>query len=152
MTPPAQLVAVADTSVLLGVFNRKDDRHDDAVVALATARILVVSPLVLAELDHLLITRLNEKAARHAVATICALENQGQVRLPGVDRRLLTEAGDLLDRYQGRALGLTDAVNACLAWRLPVPRILSFDQHYSHTIAPRTPSERRLEVVPGHSG
>ncbi|MBH1936035.1 PIN domain-containing protein [Streptomyces sp. AV19] len=152
MTGQTRLAAVADASVLLGVFNRKDDRHDDAVAALGAARILIVSPLVLDELDHLLIHRVGEDAALHAVATIGALASQSRIRLPVIDRSLLGEAHDLLRRYRGHALGLTDAVNACLAWRLDSPCILSFDGHYSHTIAPRTAVERGLEVIPDPYG
>lgn len=44
------LFAVADTSVLLAVYNRKDDHHERAVQALSLVDRLVVSPMVLAEL------------------------------------------------------------------------------------------------------
>jgi predicted nucleic acid-binding protein len=40
--------AVADTSVLLAVYNRKDDDHERAVQTLSLVDRLVVSPLVLA--------------------------------------------------------------------------------------------------------
>ncbi|MEW1653905.1 PIN domain-containing protein [Streptomyces sp. NPDC093707] len=45
-------LAVVDTCVWLAAFNRRDDHHGAAVRALATPRILVVSPLVLGQLDH----------------------------------------------------------------------------------------------------
>ncbi|MEN8651140.1 hypothetical protein ABCR94_10965 [Streptomyces sp. 21So2-11] len=64
---------------------------------------------------------------------------------------LLPEAEDLMSRYFGHALGLADTVNATLAWRLARPAILSFDQHYTNVIVPRTQAETRLEVIPGPS-
>ncbi|WP_327075572.1 hypothetical protein OG196_43360 (plasmid) [Kitasatospora purpeofusca] len=36
-------VAVADTSVLLAAFNRKDDLHTQGAQALSLARVLIVS-------------------------------------------------------------------------------------------------------------
>ncbi|MCT9081141.1 PIN domain-containing protein [Streptomyces fulvoviolaceus] len=62
MTAPVTL-AVADTSVLLAAFNRRDDRHRDGIEAFGMARILVLSPLVLAELDYLLHQQASEKEA-----------------------------------------------------------------------------------------
>lgn len=93
-----------------------------------TARILVLSPLVLAELDCLLHQQASEKEAVEAVSRLRALVGTGYARIPVVD-------------------GLTDAVNACLAWRLQLPTILSFDNHY-RIIAPRRPGERPLDVRP----
>jgi predicted nucleic acid-binding protein len=58
--------AVADTSVLLAAFNRRDDRHRDGIDAFGRARMLVLSPLVLAELDYLLHQQASEKEALEA--------------------------------------------------------------------------------------
>ncbi|MDH6130047.1 PIN domain-containing protein [Kitasatospora sp. GP82] len=148
MTDVKPVLAVADTSVLLAAFNRKDDHHARGVEALNVARILVISPLVMAELDHLLTVRAGEHEAINAVTRLGALAGQGRVQFPHVDRALLAEAEDLMRRHQGQALGLADCVNAALAWRLHRPVLLSFDHHYRSVIAPRRSGEKPLEVHP----
>ncbi|MFH8469613.1 type II toxin-antitoxin system VapC family toxin [Streptomyces sp. NPDC017991] len=146
MTGPVTL-AVADTSVLLAAFNRRDDRHRDGVDALGLARILVLSPLVLAELDYLLHQQASEKEAVEVISRLRALAATGYARIPVVDAQLLGEAEKIQRQYLGQAIGLTDAVNACLAWRLRHPMVLSFDNHY-RVIAPRRSSEPPLDVRP----
>ncbi|WP_431043971.1 type II toxin-antitoxin system VapC family toxin [Streptomyces sp. P1-3] len=146
---PAPAIAVVDTCVLLAAYNRKDDNHAAAVTALNSPRLLVVSPLVLAELDHLLTDRAGERSALEAVIRIGALARTGHIRIAAVDGKLLSEAEGLMSRHFGQSLGLADTINAALAWRLHRPVILTFDHHYSDVLAPRTRSERRLEAVPG---
>ncbi|MFJ6141569.1 type II toxin-antitoxin system VapC family toxin [Kitasatospora sp. NPDC092286] len=147
--PAAPLLAVADTGVLLAAFNARDVLHKAGVEALNVPRILLISPLVLAELDHLLHTRAGERAAVDAVTRIGALAGQGRVQIATVDRPLLAEAEELMRRHLGVRLGLADCVNAALAWRLTRPALLTFDKHYSTVLAPRRPGEKRLEVHPG---
>jgi predicted nucleic acid-binding protein len=61
----------------------------------------------------------------------------------------LNEAERLMRTYADHdAIGLTDAVNALLAWTLPQPVILSLDHHYRNVIAPRTAAEKPLSVLP----
>ncbi|WP_455352674.1 type II toxin-antitoxin system VapC family toxin [Streptomyces sp. SYSU K217416] len=142
-------VAVVDTCVLVAAYNRRDSDHQAAVAALNAPRILVVSPLVLAELDHLLTQRAGERAALDAATRLGALARLGRVQIATVNGGLLGEAEALMTAYLGQALGLTDTVNAALAWRLTRPVILSFDHHYSDVIAPRARTEPRLDVIPG---
>lgn len=66
------LFGVADTSVLLAVHNRKDAHHESSVQALALVDRLVVSPMVLAELDYHLTTKISGKAAADALASMRA--------------------------------------------------------------------------------
>ncbi|MFE4512730.1 hypothetical protein ACFRMQ_00840 [Kitasatospora sp. NPDC056783] len=60
---------------------------------------------------------------------------------------LAADADDwLLRQYQGHALGLADAVNAVLAWRLQRPAILSFDHHYRDVLISK--KKPAIEVFP----
>ncbi|MER0476841.1 PIN domain-containing protein [Streptomyces sp. Edi2] len=149
MTDAPPPIAVVDTCVWLAAYNRKDHHHQAAVTALAAPRILITSPLVLDELDHLLTGRAGEHIAVEAVTRIGALARTGSLQIPAVDGRLLGEAEDLMRAYLGHRLGLTDCVNAALTWRLNRPTILTMDHHYTDVLAPRTRSERRLEALPG---
>ena len=147
--PAAPVFAVADTGVLLAAFNGRDDLHKAGVRALNVPKILIVSPLVLAELDHLLHTRAGERAAVDAVTRLGALAGQGRLQIAAVDRPVLAEAEQLMRRHLGMRLGLEDCVNAVLAWRLTRPALLAFDKHYAAVLAPRRPGEKLLEVHPG---
>ncbi|MGW4646961.1 type II toxin-antitoxin system VapC family toxin [Kitasatospora sp. NPDC004289] len=142
-------LAVTDTGVLLAAFNARDSLHQAGVVTLNLPKTLIISPLVLAELDHLLQSRSGEQAAVDAIARIGALAGQGRVQVALVDRSVLAEAEQLMRRHLGQALGLADCVNAVLAWRLTRPALLTFDKHYSSLLAPRRPGEKPLEVHPG---
>ncbi|MFI5530080.1 type II toxin-antitoxin system VapC family toxin [Kitasatospora sp. NPDC051853] len=149
-TPPAAPgFAVADTGVLLAAFNARDSHHQAGVVTLNLPKALIISPLVLAELDHLLHACLGEQASVDAITRIGALAGQGRVQIATVDRPVLAEAEQLMRRHLGQALGLADCVNAVLAWRLTRPALLTFDKHYSAVLAPRRPGEKPIEVHPG---
>lgn len=65
-----------------------------------------------------------------------------------VDESRVQEAIGLLHTYMGHKLGVTDTVNAVLAWSIRRPAILSFDYHYREVIAPRHHGEKALEVWP----
>ncbi|MFI5533023.1 type II toxin-antitoxin system VapC family toxin [Kitasatospora sp. NPDC051853] len=142
------LLAVADTSVLYAAFDRRDPDHPAANSAMAAARILLISPMVLAELDYLLTTKVSERIAIEATKRINALSRLGIVRVPVITTDLQRQAEELMVRYEGHAIGLTDMTNAALCWQLPTPVILSLDRHYRDVIAPRKPGEKPLEVLP----
>ncbi|MCX5524251.1 PIN domain-containing protein [Streptomyces bobili] len=143
------LFAVADTSVLLAVYNRKDAHHESAVRALSLVERLVVSPLVLTELDYHLTTKISGRAAADALASMRAWASTDRLQLAAVGWPLLSDAERLMRTYADHdAIGMTDAVNALLAWTLPQPVVLSFDQHYRNVIAPRTAAEKSLHVLP----
>ncbi|MEU7642849.1 hypothetical protein AB0C11_43875 [Streptomyces sp. NPDC039016] len=120
MTAPSpHSPAVVDTCVWLAAYNHRDI----SVQPLVTPRILVVSPLGLDWLDHLLTNRAGEHIAIEAVTRIGALARTGALQIAVVDGKLLDEAEDLMRTYKGHRLGLTDCVNAALAWRLRCPAI-----------------------------
>ncbi|MGP4084358.1 type II toxin-antitoxin system VapC family toxin [Streptomyces sp. KR55] len=140
---------MADTSVLLAVYNRKDEHHERAVQSLSLVDRLVVSPMVLAELDYHLATRISGRAAADALASLRAWASTDRLKLATVGWPLLSEAERLMRTYSDHdAIGLTDALNAVLAWSLPQPVLLAIDHHYRNVIAPRTGSEAPLQVIP----
>ncbi|MEU2726498.1 PIN domain-containing protein [Streptomyces griseoviridis] len=144
-----RLFAVADTSVLLAVYNRKDHHHETSVHALSLVDRIVVSPMVLAELDYHLTRKISGRAAADALASMRAWAGTNRLTLASVGWPLLAEAERLMRRYADQdAIGITDAVNAALAWTLPQPVVLALDHHYRDVIAPRTATEQPLQVLP----
>ncbi|WPO71760.1 type II toxin-antitoxin system VapC family toxin [Streptomyces sp. KN37] len=141
--------AVADTSVLLALYNREDDHHERAVQAVSHVNRLVVSPLVLAELDYRLTTKISGTAAADTLTSLRAWASTDRLKLAPMTWPLLSQAEQLMRKYSDQdATGLTDAVNAALAWALPQPVVLALDHHYRDVIAPRTANDQPLHVLP----
>lgn len=92
----------------------------------------VVSPLVLAEIDHMV---LDKVGAAQELAVIDDLTS-GAYELPDVDVDDLRAARGLVDRYRHLRIGITDAVNAVLADRYDTNEILTTDQRHFRAIVP----------------
>jgi len=136
-------VIIADTSGLLALFNEREPRHRDvaAIVATETAP-LVVSPYVVAELDHLVATRIGRVAE---LAVLRELAGPGYA-LAGVDGGLLAAAAAVVERYGDQRIGVTDASIVVLAERLGTGRVLTLD--HRHFTVLRTSKGRAFTVLP----
>ncbi|MFF3843439.1 type II toxin-antitoxin system VapC family toxin [Streptomyces sp. NPDC001930] len=145
-TPPR--LAVADACILIAAFNRRDTDYAQANATLNQVGTIVVTPLVLAEVDHALHKKVGEREAVSTLAHVRTLAEDGALLIPPISPADLKEAVSLLDTYLGSALGITDAVNAVLAWRTCRPAVLSFDYHYREVLVPRRHGEKPLEVWP----
>jgi hypothetical protein len=124
---------VADTSGLLAYFNASEPSHGRVTAAVNDSNDpLVVSPFVLAELDHLL-------ASRHGVeAEVRVLEElaQGSWLLPPFSADDLGRAAELVTRYGDQKIGLTDASLVVLAQRFATRRILTLDRRQFEVVRP----------------
>lgn len=116
---------VVDTSAILAFFDRGSDRHD-AVEALIDAerRPLIVSPLVLAEADHLIRRRFGERAADSALREL----GGGAYDIADFSVADLNAALAVLARYPDRRLGLTDAALVALSDRVGATTIFTLDR------------------------
>lgn len=132
MTVP---VAIADTSALLAVFNRKDDAHTSCVDARAQVGHLVISPLVLAELDYLISHRIGVDAAITALDHILEKVDVRRYEVPNLAPHLHT-ARALMGVYRKMDIGLTDAVNATLAAHFRTDAVFTLDREHFRAIRP----------------
>jgi predicted nucleic acid-binding protein len=126
-------VIVADTSGLLAFFNDREPSHE-AVRAALTARhdVLVVSPYVVAELDHLVSTR-QGMAAELAVLRELA---GGAYDLATMGGDLLARAADVVARYRDQSIGVTDASLVVLASHYRTRTILTLDRRHFDVVRP----------------
>ncbi|MFC4060587.1 type II toxin-antitoxin system VapC family toxin [Planomonospora corallina] len=113
-------VAVAGTSALLALFNRQDTEHAACVKARAQISHLVISPLVLAELDCLVTGRIGQNAALAVLDHIMDRVDVKRYEVPELSPHLRT-ARALMVRHRTMNIGLTDAVNAAVARRRSRP-------------------------------
>lgn len=92
----------------------------------------VVSPLVIAEIDYLVLDKLG---VPRELAVIDDLTS-GAYEVPDLDVDDLRAAGDLVAKYRDLKIGLTDAVSAVLADRFGTDAILTMDQRHFRTLTP----------------
>jgi uncharacterized protein len=134
-------VLVCDTSGLLAALDRADPDHVACVAALAGhPGPLLLSPLVLAELDHLVRARLGPQAARTVADDVAA---------GAYDLARLT-AGDIaacvgVDRaYGDLGIGLADASLVVLAARTATRSLLTLDERHFRAVRPQQGGAFRL--------
>ncbi len=104
----------------------------------------VVSPLVIAEIDYLVLDKLG--VARE-LAVIDDLTS-GAYEVPDLDVDDLRAAGDLVAKYRDLKIGLTDAVNAVLADRFSTNTILTTDQRPFRTLTPLSRQFAAFRLMP----
>ena len=103
----------------------------------------MVSPFVIAELDHLLLTR-HGGLAEHAVLGELA---GGAWELPDFGQRRLKAAATIVQAYADVPIGLTDASLIVLADEYRTDRIATLDrQHFSIL---RLPGGGPVRILPG---
>ena len=123
---------VLDTSVIYALLDAADGRHRQVVTWYSDlTEELVTTPLVLAEADHLAVTRGGPVASRALRADI----REGAYLIdwwPSAAR----EAAQLADRYADLGIGLTDASLVVLAARVGSTDIATFDERHFRAIVP----------------
>lgn len=128
------MTLVGDTSGILATLDRAHPTHKECLDAVRRAEAVVVSPLVLAEVDYMITTRFGYPAALAFLGEI----ERGVYEVADVGRDEILMGKRLLDRYASLPLGLTDALNAVLADVLGTDRILTLDQRRFRAVAPIT--------------
>jgi predicted nucleic acid-binding protein len=127
------LVAIADTNGLYRLLDPNLTGHQEHRKALAATSHLVISPLVLAELDYLIATR---AGARKALAAARFIERNVATRrfeVPPVSAHLsaaIAVAEGYADADGGKGIGLTDAMNVALAAAYRTDALLTTDHHF----------------------
>lgn len=133
------IVVVADTSGLVAALDAKHPEGRRANEVLDRAGMLVVSPVLLSELDHVATRVLGRTAAHQAVDDIRRWARAGRVVLPTITADTLDIAQQVRNRYTDLDLDLADAVNVALAAEFRTDAVLTLDQRDFRTVAPLTP-------------
>jgi uncharacterized protein len=125
-------VIVIDTSAIVAYMNAADDHHDAVSAWLDDADDdLVTTPLVVAEVDHLIATRGGRVAVsawRNDLAAGGYLVEWWQSAVSG--------AVKVAEQYGDTGLGLTDASLVALAQRLETIDIATLDQRHFRAVRP----------------
>lgn len=123
---------VADTSGLLAAFDRREPRHTQAADVLRSEVAVVVSPYVVAELGHLLGTRIGPAAEARAMTELAG----GGYELSCLEGDDLRRAVGVMERYDDLDVGITDASLVVLAERHGTTVILTLDERHFRVLRP----------------
>ena len=124
---------VCDTSGVLAALDRADPDHAAcAEVLLSHDGPLLLSPLVLAELDHLVRARLGVQPARVLADDVAARAYE----LAALTADVVAECVTVDRRYADLGLGLTDASLVVLASRADTRLLLSLDERHLRAVRP----------------
>jgi predicted nucleic acid-binding protein len=126
---------IVDTSAILAIFDEAYREHDQiAKIIEGTTSTLVVSPLVVAEADYMLQSRLGSPAARRFAADI-ASEAYELAEWSAHDH---AAALTVMDRYGDRSdyIGVADAANVVLADTYRTTEIMTLDQRHFRALRP----------------
>lgn len=130
-------VAIADTSALIAVFNRRDLEHASCVKARGSIGHLVISPMVLTELDYLITKEIGSQAAIDVLDHIMGKIDVKRYEVPEVSPHLRT-ARAVMARYKPMDIGLTDAMNAALAAEFRTDAVFTLDRRHFRALRPLT--------------
>jgi uncharacterized protein len=126
------MALIADSGALYAAFDRADAYHRDVSDYLRHVdEKPVVSPLVLAELDHLALVRLGEDARAVIMAELA-----DTVSVATFTHTMFVAAADVAARHSGLRLGLTDASIMMLAHEYGTRDILTIDQRHFRAVQP----------------
>ena len=130
-----------DTSGLLSAIDASQTSHAAAAAALSSQEPRLLSPFVLAELDHLLATRVGIQAELDLLLEVA----RGVYRLESFAADDIAEARALVEQYADLELGLADASLVVLANRYGCAGVLTLDErHFRALPGPKGASFRLL--------
>ncbi|MFJ5265732.1 PIN domain-containing protein [Streptomyces sp. NPDC088387] len=130
------IIVIADTSGLLAALDSTHPEHGTANETIMSAGLLIMSPLLLAELDHVATRELGRAAAVSAVDDLRRWMSRGRVVLPEITEDHLSAAQSVRVRYRALNLDLADAVNVALAADYDTDAILTVDRRDFRAVRP----------------
>lgn len=139
------MILIADTSGLFAALDTDHAGSEVAYACLEAAGLVVVSPMVLAELDHLARRSgrlsgqpksVGASRARAIVSWVVRQQDKGRISVPEVRPEILGRALTVMNRYESLALDLADAVNVALAAEYDTDAILTLDQRDFRVVRP----------------
>jgi uncharacterized protein len=132
------VIAVADTSGLLALFNQTEPEHGPAAAAANACGLLVVSAMTLTEVHQVATVRAGRHVADAILGTLVARIEQTRVAIAPTTARLLRTALALRRRYADLDLDLADAVACVVAAEYRTEVVLTLDRRDFRAIQPLT--------------
>jgi predicted nucleic acid-binding protein len=141
------VIVVADTSGIIAASDRRAPEAEACQWVLREAGTVVVSPLVLAEVDHMAKARFGPAARKTIVAFLLGQVRRMRFLVPETDGGILDVAEELQQRYRNLDLDLADAVNVALAAEFRTDTVLTLDRRDFRAVRPLT-SHKAFRLLP----
>ncbi|WP_415951852.1 PIN domain-containing protein [Streptomyces sp. KLOTTS4A1] len=141
------IVVVADTSALLASMDEDHPDMASTLTALEQAGLIVLSPLVLAESDHLIRRVAGPVRREEFLDGVVTEARAGRIMIPELTPEALGTARSVMHRYRDLDLDLADAVNVVLAAEFRTDAVLTFDRRDFRTMRPLT-SHKAFRILP----
>ena len=132
------MIVIADTSGIIAASDRKSRESVACQAILREAGTVIVSPLVLTEVDHLAKARFGAQARTAIIDFILAQTRLTRFQVPLVSLEILGVARMVQQRYVSLDLDLADAVNVALAAEYGTDAVLTLDRRDFRAIHPLT--------------
>ncbi|GAA0404145.1 type II toxin-antitoxin system toxin ribonuclease C26 [Microbispora corallina] len=133
------MIVVADTSGVMAASDRNAAESADCQRVLREAGTVVISPLVLAEVDHMAKVRFGSEARLQIIAFILSNARRLRFQIPDVSTEILETASAVRRRHADLDLDLADAVNVVLAAEYRTDALLTLDRRDFRAVRPMTP-------------
>lgn len=130
------IVVIADTSGLIAALDADHPDGEGARTVMHSAGMLVISPVLLSELDHLVTREFGRKAALEVIDDLRRRIDEGRAEIPYINGRILGLAQDIRRRYQALDLDIADAVNVVVAAEYETDAILTLDRRDFRAMKP----------------
>ncbi len=135
---------VLDTSIVLALMDRHEKQHERVREWMeGTSDALCTTPLVLAELDYLVLRQGGPRAAEALRASF----ESGAYTVEWW-HSALWETIETARRYESIELGLTDASLVALAAHLETTRIATLDERHFRAVQPLTGGAAGFTILP----
>lgn len=141
------MIIVADTSALYAAFDAAQVEHV-AAAGILESETLVISPLVITELDHLIHRDLGFPQALLVMEALNDRMADGRYKLADLRHADLMEAHEIRQKYSALRLDLADAIGVILAHRFRTDCIFTLDQRDYRAIAPLTVKFAAFRILP----
>ena len=133
------MITVADTSGIIAASDRNAPESAACRAVLQEAGTVIISPLVLTEVDHLAKARFGSQARTAIIDFVLTQAGQSRFQIPETGLEVLDTARMVQRQYAGLDLDLADAVNVALAADYRTDAILTLDRRDFRAMRPLTP-------------
>jgi len=133
------MIVVADTSGVIAASDRNARESTACQGVMREAGTVIISPLVLTEIDHLAKARFGSRARTSIMDFILAQARQLRFQIPETGLEILDTARLVQRQYASLDLNMADAVNVALAARYRTDAVLTLDRRDFRAMRPLTP-------------
>lgn len=144
MVTAARRVIVDTSGYLLGAIAGHPLRGAVRDILAESDQPPVVSPLVMAEIDYMVLDRAGVAKELEVANDLTG----GAYEIAGIDLDDLREACQVIEKHRDLGIGLTDAVNVVLADRFDTNEILTADQRHFRALTPLSRHFAAFKLLP----